>query len=120
MIRLIEHIEESSEIVPTKEQILEVMYNYVNKFEIINEKSDEKGLFLFEVMIQGDNPYEFYIYCYMRKGEYDKIGYNSVTSIFYVRFENNIQKDGKTVAELDEETGEWIDLGNVIKKPGSN
>lgn len=120
MIRIIENIRGFSELIPSKEKVLEVIGNYVDNVEVTNEKFDEKGLYLLETIVGGDNPQEFYVYGYMRKGEYEGIGESSETMIFVYYFENGICKGGNAVAELDGETGEWIDLGHIIKGPKLN
>ena len=86
---------------------MEVISRFAENTTFIRELSDEQGLYLLEVKIEGENPGETIQYEYMRKGRFPDGNQSSGTVIHKVYYENGIPIGGHDVANYDSETGEW-------------
>ncbi len=103
--------ETKTEKIPTKQEVLEVIEQYIEGAVFVKELSDEKGLYLLEVAVEGENPGEVIQYEYMRKGRHSNQNSTIVTGIDIVYYRDEVPYDGGgRIAEFDEGTGEWKKL----------
>jgi len=104
------YIEHGNEHIPTKEEILNVIGRHAESYIVGRELSDEKGLYLFEVKIEGGKAGETTEYQYMRKGTFPNHNESLETTIHVIYFENGIPAGGHDIANYNSETGEWKDV----------
>ncbi|MEK7609976.1 MAG: hypothetical protein AAB470_02560 [Patescibacteria group bacterium] len=102
--------EKGPERIPTKEEVLEVIARYIENATFVRELSDEQGLYLLEVKVQGEKTGETIQYEYIRKGKFPNHNESVSTVIHIVYYENEIPVGGHDVANFDSETGEWKDV----------
>jgi hypothetical protein len=104
--------EKRGEKIHTKEEILSVLARLEVPADatVERELSDEQGITMFDVTIEGKNEGETIGYEYIRKGGHSGGSSHNgtlVTGIDVVYYENGIPTGGDRVAEYDEQTGEW-------------
>lgn len=97
-----------NERVPSSEEILAAISEHAEGYTVRRELSDEKGVYLLEVEIKGEDGEIAEEYQYVRKGgprsynpEYDE------TKIVCVRFHEGMPVGGEKVAVFNDQTGEW-------------
>lgn len=82
--------ESEPEHIPTLEEVRSVIELFINGgYREIRKIEDERGLYLYEVMVSGDNPDEEIEYAYRRKrppGE-NPISTTEIHAIFHVKGE---------------------------------
>ncbi len=105
--------ERKAEKVLSSEEVLAAIAEHDEGFTLGRELSDEQGVYLREVVIQGEAEGETTEYIYMRKGRHGSNIESSETVIRKMTFQDGIPVSQERVATLDEETGEW-------KKPGGS
>lgn len=100
--------EKGPERIPTKAEIMEVISHFAENTTPVRELSDEQGLYLLEMKIEGENPGETTQYEYRRKGAFPDGNRSSATVIHIVYYEGEMPvPGGHDVANFDSETGEW-------------
>ena len=104
------YIEHGNERIPTREEILDVIGRHAEKYTVGRELFDEKGLYLFEIKVEGKETTEITEYQYMRKGIFPNHNESLETTIHVVYFENGIPVGGHDIANYNSETGEWRDV----------
>ncbi len=101
-------IERGPEQIPTREQVLKEIARHAEGAAFVRELSDEQGLYLLEVKIEGEKPGEIIQYEYMRKGRFQGVGQSSETAIHVVYYENDVPTNGQKIAIYNAESGEWV------------
>ncbi len=101
-------IEKKKEWIPTPEEVFVVLEKLTNGKEVheLRKVDDEKGLYLWEIKIDGENEGEHIEYLYRRKGSKEK-GDSGPTAIHITYFEDDFPVSGTTVASYNEEEGSW-------------
>jgi hypothetical protein len=99
--------EKPSEMVPIKEQVLEVISHFAENFKVVRELADELGPYLIEVKIEGQEAGNYSEYLYMRKGQFPNKNATLETTIFVTHYEGEMPVGGENVASYNENTGEW-------------
>ena len=102
--------EKGPEKIPTKAEVMEVISRFAENTILTRELSDEQGLYLLEVKIEGENPSEITQYEYVRKGRFPDGNQSSGTVIHVVYYQNEVPIGGHDVANYDSETGEWKEV----------
>ncbi len=91
----------------TKEEVLSFIANYVENPIVVRELSDEKGLYLLEVKIEGKEPGEVIEYEYMRKGRVLNQSIALETAMHVNYYQDSVPISGEKIAVYNEELGEW-------------
>lgn len=91
---------------PQREEILNIILKYAKDAVILRELNDENGPCVLELSAK-DSEGNKVIYSYMRKGKWPDAGSTTVTSINLLRIPESVSIGGKTIAEYDDNTGEW-------------
>ncbi len=104
--------EKKAEKIHTKEEVVAVLsrLGVPQDATVEREVSDEKGITMFDIVIEGKNEGETIGYEYIRKGGHTgEKGHNGtlVTGIDVVYYENGMPTGGDRVAEFNEEADEW-------------
>lgn len=102
--------EKGPERIPTKDEVMEVISRFAENTVPVRELSDEQGLYLLEVKIEGQNPGETTQYEYMRKGQFADGNQSLGTVIHVVFYEDGVPCGGNDVANYNPETGEWVEV----------
>jgi hypothetical protein len=102
--------EKSPERIPTKDEVMEVISRFAENSIVVRELSDEQGLYLLEVKVEGKEPGETTQYEYIRKGRYPDGNMSAATVIHIVYYQNGMPIGGHNVADYNHETGEWIEV----------
>jgi hypothetical protein len=102
--------EKKPEVILTSEQILEALSQHAEGFTLSRELSDEKGVYLREIEVVGENEGEVIEYQYMRKGVHPNNNVSDVTTISRIYYQDGVPVGGDKVATFNEETGEWKTL----------
>ena len=108
--------ETTPEVIPTKDQVFAVLKRFLEGrgFSEVRTRTDEKGLYLWDVKIKKEDGEEEY--SYMRKGRYPE-GEASKTAIHVMFYDaDGMPTPGDEVARLV--AGEWrfFDVNGKIKK----
>lgn len=101
-----DNFEEGSESIPTSEDVQSVFEQLVGEeeYEEVRKLEDEKGLYLWDIIISGEDGDIEYIY--MRKGRYGEKGEASATAIHVTFFDKEGNAvGGDSVAKYIE--GKW-------------
>jgi len=102
--------EKAPEMIPTKEQVLEVISHFAENFTFVRELSDELGPYLIEVKVEDKESGDFIEYLYVRKGKFpNKVG-GEKTVIHITMYEGEMPVSGSTAANYDESTGQWTEV----------
>lgn len=99
--------EKNNEKIPTEKEILEVISRFAKDSIFVRKLSDNKGLYLLEVKIEGKKLGEFIEYLYIRKGKFPNQNEARETTIYITYYEDEIPINGYNVADYDSATGEW-------------
>jgi hypothetical protein len=99
---------------PTKEEIISFIDSIpgLKNPQLVNELSDEKGLYSLNILCEGDNTGETILCEYTRRrtsrliSENDRIG-SQATKVDLVYYQNGQIYDGVEYAEYNEQTGDW-------------
>ena len=91
----------------SKEDVMEAISRYAENATLVRELSDEQGLYLLDVKIEGEKPGETTQYEYMRKGRFLNQNQASETAIHKVYYEDEMPVGGEKVAVYKSESGEW-------------
>lgn len=102
--------EAQSEKILSSEEVLEALSQHAEGFTLSRELSDEKGVYLREIEVQGEKEGEVVEYQYMRKGMHSNHNQSSETVIRVTYYQDGIPVTGETVARFDEQTGQWKKL----------
>ena len=102
-----ENIEQAPERIPSKEEVLEIMYRKAEGLTIERELSDENGVYLLETRTPEKNG-EYTQYVYMRKGQFQNTNGSEATVIYSVEYMNGEPCGGSTVANCAE--GAWQEI----------
>ncbi|MES2023591.1 MAG: hypothetical protein V4439_02820 [Patescibacteria group bacterium] len=97
------------ERIPTKNEVMEVMSRIAENATFVRELSDNQGLYLLEVKIDGKEPGETIEYQYMRKGRFGK-NQSSDTSVSATYYQDEIPISGEMIVVYNPETNQWKDL----------
>lgn len=100
--------EKEVEKIPTVEQVREI-FDQLREGKDPKELrriNDEKGLYLWEIKIDGEKDNEHIEFLYRRKGSVEK-GDGGPTAIHITYFEDDFPVSGTTAASYDEKTGLW-------------
>lgn len=100
-------IESKEEKILSSQEVLDVLSLFVEGYTLGRELSDERGVYLREVELEGEKVGETIEYQYMRKGNHGKQNASTETAISAIYYDDGIPVGGKRVAILNEETGEW-------------
>ncbi len=101
--------ERNAESFLTREEALSALQYYVTGNAVLTEEeSDEKGVFLLELSVTGEQPDETTFYRYQRKALYGKNLGSTMTTIQVSYVEGGMPVGGKTLADYDEKTGVWV------------
>jgi hypothetical protein len=101
--------ERGQEMIPTRDEVMEVVSRFAEGFVLVRELSDEQGLYLLEAKIEGEKPGETTQFEYMRKGQFPNGNQSSETVIHVVFYQDGIPCGGHDVANRDSVTGEWVE-----------
>jgi adenylylsulfate kinase-like enzyme len=93
--------------VHTREEVLNFISNYVENPVVVRELSDEKGLYLLEVKIEGKEPGEIIEYEYMRKGRVLNKSVALETAMHINYYQGDMPISGEKIAVYNEDSGEW-------------
>lgn len=101
-------VEQGSEHIPTREDVLAEIKKWCEKGEVVKELSDERGVYILEIIEPGEKSGESTLYAYQRAGTFGK---NSAvaTVIEKVYLVDDIPVGGDIIAEHNDATGEWIE-----------
>ena len=102
--------ETGPERILTKAEVETAISYFAENFSFVRELSDELGLYLLEVKIEGEKPGETTQYEYMRKGRFPNQNQSSETAIHVVYYEGEMPVGGDKVAVYKAETNEWEDV----------
>ncbi len=97
---------------PTREEIMAIITRFVEspeKLAIIRELSDQEGVTLLDMRIEGEKPGETTEYLYQRKGIMPNGVMTSWTSIEVSYYEDGQIVNGKRIAVYNYENSEWND-----------
>ena len=100
-------IEQIPERIPTKAEVTEVISRFAENPDFIRELSDEQGLYLLEMKVEGKKPGETIEYQYIRKGEFPNKVASSATEIHILYCQDGVPSSSNLVAVYKSETGEW-------------
>jgi|LakMenEpi03Aug12_release.lakeMendotaPanAssembly.Ray.scaffolds.fasta_scaffold1701917_1 hypothetical protein len=103
-------IENGQERILTREEILLEISNFTENFYFLRELSDEHGIYLLEVKVEGKSSGEFDEYLYIRKGGARNNNTTSETTIFVTHYKDDIPISGENLALFKSETGEWEEV----------
>lgn len=103
-----EEKKKNPEIIPTREQVLEIVAQFAEKYEISRELSNEQGLYLLEAVVENEKG-EKEEYLYLRKGDFGK-NKSAKTEIHAVYYDGDMPVGGDLIASLNEETGQWENI----------
>lgn len=112
-----EYADENPERILTQKEIMAAINTHATNHTPVRELSDDKGIYLLEVKVEGEKPGDFIEYTYQRKGVFERsntsapIGHNvsPVTVIRATYYEDHMPYAGGAVSQYNEETGEWIE-----------
>jgi len=102
-------IENTPERIPTKGEVIEVISRFVKEPLFVRELSDEQGLYLFEVKVEGEKPEESIHYEYMRKGVFPDGNQSASSVIHVVYYENELAVGGHNIADYDHRAMRWVE-----------
>ena len=100
-------IENNIEHIPTKDEVMEVIAQFVENPTFVRELSDEQGIYLLEVKIENKESGESVEYRYTRKGTFPNKIASAETIIHRVYYEGDMPVGGDNVAEYKSETRKW-------------
>jgi len=101
-------IEKNHEKILTKVEVLEVMSRLAENATFVRELSDNQGLYLLEVKVEGKKPGEIIEYMYIRKGKFPNRNESLTTTIFVTYYEDEMPISGYNIANYKSESGEWL------------
>ncbi|HEY5587925.1 MAG TPA: hypothetical protein VIK86_03100 [Candidatus Paceibacterota bacterium] len=101
-------IEKNHEKILTKVEVLEVMSRLAENVTFVRELSDDQGLYLLEVKVEGKKPSEIIEYMYIRKGKFPKRNESLATTIFVTYYEDGMPISGYNIANYKSESNEWV------------
>jgi hypothetical protein len=101
------NIEKKPEKILTSAEVLEAISQHAEGFILSRELSDDKGVYLREVEVIGQNEGEITEYQYMRKGVHSNNNASDVTAISRIYYQDGMPVGGERVAVFNEETEEW-------------
>jgi len=99
--------ESASERILSSQEVLDAISQFAEGYTLGRELSDEQGVYLREVEIEGEKTGETIEYQYMRKGNHGNQNVSMETAISVIYYDDGMPVGGSRVAILDEETGEW-------------
>ena len=102
--------ETGPELIPTREEVLEIMRRYDEKAVLVRELSDSLGIYLLEAKAGGKKSGEFNEYLYLRKGEFPNQNATAATHINVVYYEDGVPVGGSNISNYNEQTGQWEDV----------
>ena len=102
-------IERKPERVLTKEEVMFAMSRFAENPTVLRELSNEAGLYLLEVQVEGEQKGETIEYQYMRKGAFPNQNREVATSICACYYQDGVPISGDTISVYKSETGEWED-----------
>lgn len=110
-LKMENYIEQGSERIPTKEEVLDIIGRHAERYKLKQELFDENGPYLIEA--EGEKAGETVEYQYIRKGEFPSGYASSGTTINVLYFD--FDKEGTpctsdTIAIYNHQTGEWQDV----------
>jgi hypothetical protein len=100
-------IESKEERILSSQEVLDAISQFAEGYTPGRELSDEKGVYLREVELEGEKAGETIEYQYMRKGNHGKQNASTETAISVIYYDDGMPVGGQRVAILNEETGEW-------------
>lgn len=100
-------IEKSPERILTKSEVMEGMGIFVENGRVERELSDVRGLYLLEVIIDGEEPGDTIEYGYLRKGESPGHKGALETAIHRTYYSDGMPISGGKVAVFLE--GKWVE-----------
>jgi len=102
--------ERGPEKIPTKEEVMEIItkgIESVERFVTLREISDDQGLTLLDLRIEGKKPGETLEYLYTRAGILPNGVPTSETSIEVSYYQDGEIRGGDRVAIYNSATGQW-------------
>ena len=113
------YIEKGQERIPSREEVLEIIFRHAENAVLVQELSDDQGLYLLEAKVEVGKPGEFIEYLYMRKGDFPNKNSSSETTIFMMYYKNGEYVTGWNIAEYKSDTGklEDVNIGEKLFKP---
>ncbi len=103
-------IEKGPERILTKEDVMEVIARHAENAILVRELSDEQGLYLLEVKVEGKESDEIIQYQYMRKGRFPNHNEASETAIHAVYYQGETPVGGDKIAVYKSEMGGWEEV----------
>jgi len=107
---MIEDAEKNKEKIPSKDEVLEIISRYAENATFVRKLSDERGLYLLEVKVEGKEKGEVTEYMYMRKGIYPNKNETLETAIHAVYYQDDMPVGGDKITVYNSETGEWQEV----------
>ena len=102
--------ETGPERIPDKAEVLQVIFRFAESPTVVRELYDDKGLYLLEATVSGENPGETTEYRYTRKGVFPDHIESLQTVIHRVYYEGEMPVTGDNVAFFEPESDEWKDV----------
>lgn len=104
---------ENKEHVPSKVEILGLISTFLENTEIVQEESNEDGLFLLHTKGSPDTKGEFTQYEYIKKGDYVGFGGGKETILYATEFDaDGIPFTGRNIASYNHETNTWYHVND--------
>ena len=105
--------EKGPERTPTREEILSIIGHYLaspEKATVTQELSDEQGIYMLEVKVEGPEPGESTEFRYTRKGEFPNQIASAETIIQAIYYQDDIPVGGENIASYTPETVGWEEI----------
>ncbi len=103
-------LETAPERIPSRQEVMDIISFFAEGGTVVRELSDEQGLYLLEVKVEGENPGETIQYEYMRKGKFPNHNQTLETTIHRVCYENGTPVGGTEVAVYRSEATGWEEI----------
>lgn len=91
---------EQLETIPEKQDILEIVNNLVEGGIVVREKSDDTGLYLLEIRVNGVDEGKYTEYVYVREGDHEPKITSIVSCLYSVEYEGDVPVGGSTIANV--------------------
>ncbi len=105
--------EEGPEMIPGIEEVMEIINRRVENAEkavVEKQLSDEKGIYLLVLKVEGDKPGKYTEVYYTRKGTHSPNTVAATTGIDIVSYEDDMPTGGEPIAKHDSKTGVWEEV----------
>jgi len=84
-----------------------MLSQYAERYTLGRELTDDKGVYLREIEVEGETIAETIEYQYIRRGDHGNQNASAKTMISVIYYDDGKPVGGRVLSVLDEETGEW-------------